>query len=188
MESSILLSNPLVNLQNIYDKLCAINRNVLTLKEEFLEVRQPLMAWCTSEGISEIMMNGQKLGNYGWSFEEVLPYFKKSEDNRITSFAKNKRYHSTKGELTVSDLRWRTPLSHIFIRAGQELGYFTGDYNAENQTAFSSTQFTIRDGFRCSTNKAFLLPAGKRKNLDVARNSHVTKVFFYSICIIYIKI
>ncbi|KAL7643303.1 UNVERIFIED_CONTAM: hypothetical protein RMT77_006595 [Armadillidium vulgare] len=86
------------------------------------------------------------------------------------------RYHSTKGELTVSDPRWRTPLSDIFIRAGQELGYFTGDYNAENQTGFSSTQFTIRDGFRCSTNRAFLLPVGKRKNIDIARNSHVTKV------------
>ncbi|RXG57933.1 Glucose dehydrogenase [FAD, quinone], partial [Armadillidium vulgare] len=73
-----------------------------------------------------------EMGNYGWSFEEVLPYFKKSEDNRNLTFAKD---------------------------------------------SFSSTQFTIRDGFRCSTNRAFLLPVGKRKNIDIARNSHVTKVF-----------
>ncbi|KAL7643762.1 UNVERIFIED_CONTAM: hypothetical protein RMT77_005768 [Armadillidium vulgare] len=119
-------------------------------------------------------------GNYGWSFEEVLPYFKKSEDNRNTTFAKNKRYHSTKGELTVSDLRWKTPLADIFLRAGQELGYSTGDYNAENQTVFGNIQFTIRNGYRCSTNKAFLLPAGKRKNLDIAKHSHVTKVLIDS--------
>ncbi|KAL7630940.1 UNVERIFIED_CONTAM: hypothetical protein RMT77_018773 [Armadillidium vulgare] len=73
-------------------------------------------------------------GNYGWSFEEVLPYFKKSEDNRNLTYAKDKRHHSTKGELTVSDLRWRTPVSDIFVKAGQELGYFRGDINAENQT------------------------------------------------------
>ncbi|KAL7643761.1 UNVERIFIED_CONTAM: hypothetical protein RMT77_005767 [Armadillidium vulgare] len=115
-------------------------------------------------------------GNYGWSFEEVLPYFKKSEDNRNLTFAKDKRHHSTKGELTVSDLRWRTPVSDIFVKAGQELGYYRGDINAENQTVFTNPQFTIRDGYRCSTNKAFLLPAGERKNLDIAKHSHVTKV------------
>ncbi|RXG50751.1 hypothetical protein Avbf_12923, partial [Armadillidium vulgare] len=73
-----------------------------------------------------------------------------------------KRYHSTKGELTVSDLRWKTPLADILIRAGQEL-------------VFRNIQSTIRDGYRCSTNKAFLVPAGKRKNLDIAKHSHVTK-------------
>ncbi|KAL7643300.1 UNVERIFIED_CONTAM: hypothetical protein RMT77_006592 [Armadillidium vulgare] len=115
-------------------------------------------------------------GNYGWSFEEVLPYFKKSEDNRNPTFAKNKRYHSTKGELTVSDERWTPPLCEIFVKAGQELGYNRGDINAENQTVFAIPQLTMRDGYRCSTNKAFLVPAGKRKNLDIAKYSHVTKV------------
>ncbi|KAB7493788.1 Glucose dehydrogenase [FAD, quinone] [Armadillidium nasatum] len=102
-------------------------------------------------------------GNYGWSFEDVLPYFKKSEDNRNATYAKNKRYHSTEGELTVSDLRWKTPMANIFLNAGREL-------------VFTDIQFTMRDGFRCSTNKAFLVPAGERENLDIAKHSHVTKV------------
>ncbi|KAL7643301.1 UNVERIFIED_CONTAM: hypothetical protein RMT77_006593 [Armadillidium vulgare] len=103
------------------------------------------------------------LGNYGWSYEEVLPYFKKSEDNKNPEYAKNERYHSTNGELTVSDISFKTPLADIFVRAGQELGYRVGDYNAENQTAFAHIQVTIRNGTRCSTSKAFLHPTIGRK-------------------------
>ncbi|RXG59424.1 Glucose dehydrogenase [FAD, quinone] [Armadillidium vulgare] len=76
-------------------------------------------------------------GNYGWSFEDVLPYFKKSEDNRNKEFAKNERFHSTGGELTVSDISWKTPLADPFVAAGSELGYPEGDFNAENQAGKS---------------------------------------------------
>ncbi|KAB7495747.1 Glucose dehydrogenase [FAD, quinone] [Armadillidium nasatum] len=113
------------------------------------------------------------LGNYGWSYEEVLPYFKKSEDNENPVYARNERYHSTNGNLTISDIKFKTPLSDIFLRAGQEFGYRIGDYNAENQTAFAPLQIFARNGTRCSTSKAFLHPTIGRKNLDIAKFAHI---------------
>lgn len=63
-----------------------------------------------------------KVGNYGWSFEEVLPYFIKSEDNRNPYLAKNKEYHGTGGYLTVQEAPYQTPLSAAFVQAGVEMG------------------------------------------------------------------
>ncbi|RXG58057.1 Oxygen-dependent choline dehydrogenase [Armadillidium vulgare] len=96
-------------------------------------------------------------GNQGWSYEDVLPYFKKSEDNQNNIYATDNAYHSNEGELTISDIRWTTPLADLFLKAGEELGYATGDCNADNQTVFASPQLSTRNGTRCSTNKAFLV-------------------------------
>lgn len=62
------------------------------------------------------------LGNYGWSYEEVLPYFIKSEDNRNPYLAANKKYHGVGGPLTVQEPPYRTPLGNAFIQAGVEMG------------------------------------------------------------------
>ncbi|XP_046631272.1 glucose dehydrogenase [FAD, quinone]-like [Daphnia pulicaria] len=118
----------------------------------------------------------EKAGNYGWSYKDVLPYFIKSEDNRNPYLAKNKDYHGTGGLLTVQEAPYSTPLSTAFIQAGVELGYQNRDCNAEIQTGFMIPQGTVRDGSRCSTAKAFLRPARKRKNLHVALRSHAHRV------------
>lgn len=116
-------------------------------------------------------------GNPGWDYENMLYYFKKSEDNRNPFLGKNP-YHGTGGYLTVQEAPWRTPLSLAFIKAGMELGYENRDINGESQTGFMLTQATIRRGSRCSTSKAFLRPVRMRKNLDVIMHSQVTKVLF----------
>lgn len=116
-------------------------------------------------------------GNPGWSYENVLPYFTKSEDNR-NPFLANTKYHNSGGYLTVQEAPWRTPLSLAFIKAGMELGYENRDINGESQTGFMLTQATIRRGSRCSTSKAFLRPIRLRKNLDIIMHSQVTKVLF----------
>ena len=115
-------------------------------------------------------------GNTGWSFDEVLPYFMKSEDNRNPYIASNTRYHSTKGYLTVQEPPYQTPLSTAFIQAGVEMGYDHLDVNAAKQTGFMLTQSTTRDGARCSTAKAFLRPIRNRKNLHISMDSHVLKI------------
>ncbi|KAK9308518.1 hypothetical protein QLX08_001510 [Tetragonisca angustula] len=117
----------------------------------------------------------EKLGNPGWSYEDVLPYFKKSEDNRNRSYTET-RYHSTGGYLTVQESPNHTPLATAFVEAGQEMGYEARNINGEQQTGFMIAQGTIRDGSRCSTAKAFLRPAKWRKNLHVALEAHVTKI------------
>ncbi|CAL7944274.1 unnamed protein product [Xylocopa violacea] len=121
--------------------------------------------------------NWANLGNPGWSYAEVLPYFLKSEDNRNPYLARTP-YHRTGGYQTVQESPWRTPLSIAFIQAGEELGYGHHDINGANQTGFMLTQFTIRRGNRCSTAKAFLRPVKTRKNLHIAMKTQVLRVLF----------
>ena len=73
-------------------------------------------------------------GNTGWSFDEVLPYFKKSEDNRNPYVAANSKYHSTGGYLTVQEPSYTSPMSNAFIAGGIEMGYPNIDANAATQT------------------------------------------------------
>lgn len=117
----------------------------------------------------------ESLGNIGWSYKDVLPYFTKSEDNRNPYLAATP-YHGHGGLLTVQEAPWRTPLSLTFVKAGKELGYEHRDLNGEEQTGFMLTQSTMRRGARCSTSKAFLRPIRLRKNLHIAKFAQATKV------------
>ncbi|XP_065349958.1 glucose dehydrogenase [FAD, quinone]-like [Cloeon dipterum] len=114
-------------------------------------------------------------GNPGWSYEEVMPYFLKSEDQRNPYLARSK-YHATGGPMTVQDAPFNTPLSVAFIQAAQEMGYDHLDINGKQQTGFANFQYNMRRGSRCSMAKAFLRPVRLRKNLHVALWSHATKV------------
>ena len=117
------------------------------------------------------------LGAYGWSWDEVLPYFIKSEDNQDSAVASN-GYHGTGGLLTVSNPPDSTPVSLAYAEAGKYLGYPHLDYNGPIQSGFSIPQGTIRNGGRCSTSKAFLAPVKDRSNLHVITFAYVTKVIF----------
>ncbi|XP_019697172.1 glucose dehydrogenase [FAD, quinone] [Harpegnathos saltator] len=121
--------------------------------------------------------NWARMGNTGWSYEEVLPYFLKSEDNRNPYLARTP-YHRSGGYLTVQEAPWRTPLAIAFLQAGREMGYENLDINGANQTGFMLTQMTIRRGSRCSTAKAFLRPVRNRPNLHIAMHAQVLKVLF----------
>ncbi|CAH2005469.1 unnamed protein product [Acanthoscelides obtectus] len=115
-------------------------------------------------------------GNPGWSFQDVLPYFKKSEDQRNPYLAKDKRYHATGGYQTIQDAPYNTPLGIAFLEAGAEMGYDIRDVNGDKQTGFALWQYTMRRGARCSAAKAFLRPIRLRKNLHISMYSHVTKI------------
>ncbi|KAL5020206.1 hypothetical protein ScPMuIL_003098 [Solemya velum] len=115
-------------------------------------------------------------GAEGWSYDEVLPYFLKSEDINIESL-KNSKYHSKGGLLKVSTSQV-TPLQNIFFKAGEELGYKVHDCNGNDgdQEGMCETQATFGDGVRYGTDRAFLKPALGRPNLHVGIHAHVTKV------------
>ncbi|XP_031838204.2 glucose dehydrogenase [FAD, quinone]-like [Nomia melanderi] len=115
------------------------------------------------------------LGNPGWDYESVLPYFKKPEDMKIANLA-DSPYHSTGGYQTIDHFRFRTAISDYLLKAGIELGYNLTDYNGERQTGSSISQGAIRNGLRCSTAKAFIRSASKRPNLHVSLNSTVEKI------------
>ncbi|KAJ9587730.1 hypothetical protein L9F63_018838 [Diploptera punctata] len=117
----------------------------------------------------------EKLGNKGWSYNDVFPYFLKSEDIGIRELL-NSPYHSTGGYLNVQEAAYKTPLSPAFLEAGRELGHRVGDPSAESQLGFSYAQATIRNGTRCSASKAFLRPVRNRPNLYISKRAIVTKI------------
>jgi choline dehydrogenase len=115
-----------------------------------------------------------ELGNAGWSYNEVLPYFKRSEDN----VRGESRYHGVGGGLKVSDAPCQNILYDKFIAAGLELGYSaTDDFNGAQQEGFSRYQATLRNGRRSSSAAAFLTREVRaRANLSIVTGAHVTRV------------
>ncbi|OXU27428.1 hypothetical protein TSAR_004925 [Trichomalopsis sarcophagae] len=117
-----------------------------------------------------------KLGNHGWSWDEVLPYFKKSEDLQDKIPHGNPKHHSTGGYLGIS-LPEKDSNIDVIIDSWKELGYDEIDYNSGSQVGVNKFQYTIKNGVRQTTNAAFIRPIrGKRANLFVRPNSHVTKI------------
>ncbi len=114
-----------------------------------------------------------RMGAVGWSYEEVLPYFKKSEDFRTEG---DMDYHGLGGPLSVEKARFVTPVAQAFVEAGKELGYSEVDYNGRSQIGFSLTQQTIKNGQRHSTARAFLHPVRDRANLFVVTGQAVRRV------------
>ncbi|KAL1117021.1 hypothetical protein AAG570_004349 [Ranatra chinensis] len=117
-------------------------------------------------------------GNPGWSYEEVLPYFKKSEDQRNAKYAADKKYHGTGGYLTVGEPSYFSPMKDLLMEGMSEMGLPEGDLNGEVQYGAMAFQGTIGDGRRASTSRAFLRPAKDRPNLHVITLSTVTKLLF----------
>lgn len=115
------------------------------------------------------------LGNAGWSYQDVLPYFKKSEDQERGA----DKYHGVGGPLKVSDLRLRRPIADYFIKASEQCGIPRNlDYNGKTQSGVGYFQQTAYKGFRWSTAKGFLKPASARSNLTIKVKAQTTKVLF----------
>jgi choline dehydrogenase len=115
------------------------------------------------------------MGLGGWGYQEVLPYFKRSEDNqRGTS-----DYHGVGGPLTVSDSRSMHPLVGACIDAAVDAGIGpTDDFNGPTQEGAGWFQLTQRDGRRCSTAVAYLHPAVERADVEVLTDALATRVLF----------
>ncbi len=112
------------------------------------------------------------LGNSGWGYSDVLPYFKRSEDNERLRNA----YHGVGGPLGVADQRGPINLTRIFIRAAQEAGVpYNDDFNGVSQYGVGLYQVTQRHGIRSSAT-VFLGKKGTRKNLSVLTRTRVTKI------------
>ncbi|MEH6457114.1 MAG: choline dehydrogenase [Cocleimonas sp.] len=117
----------------------------------------------------------EALGNKGWSYKDVLPYFKKSEDQERGA----DKYHGVGGLLKVSDLRLRRPIADMFIKAAEQIGIpFNKDYNGAEQEGVGYFQQTAHKGFRWSTAKGFLKPARSRSNLTVVTHAHTSRIIF----------
>jgi choline dehydrogenase-like flavoprotein len=112
-------------------------------------------------------------GANGWSYAEVLPYFKRAEDNQRFVDA----YHARGGPLGVSVPVNPLPISEAFLRAGQEYGIpYNPDFNGARQEGVGHYQVTVRDARRCSTATGYLKPIRGRPNLAVLTDAHSTRI------------
>ncbi|MBE3558775.1 MAG: GMC family oxidoreductase N-terminal domain-containing protein, partial [Ktedonobacteraceae bacterium] len=117
----------------------------------------------------------QAAGNEGWSYSDLLPYFKKAEDQEWGA----SEYHGEHGPLAVADLRTVNPLTSLFLKACEELDLpYTPDFNGAQEEGVGLFQVTQKRGKRHSVAAAYLKPALKRPNLIVQTLSHVTSILF----------
>lgn len=115
------------------------------------------------------------LGNKGWSYDEVLPYFKKSEKNERGE----NDYHGQSGELCVSDVNTVYPLSDKMVDAAIETGEIANnDFNGEHYEGIGKYQFTIKNGKRAGVKRMFLDPIRHRENLTVITQAQVSNIVF----------
>jgi len=114
-------------------------------------------------------------GIHGWSYDDLLPYFIKAEDNERGA----NEFHGVGGPLPVSDSRSKNPMVAAFAEAGVEAGHpANDDFNGAEQDGFGIYQVTQRNGMRASAAVAYLHPNMERPNLTVLPYMHVHKVLF----------
>jgi choline dehydrogenase len=115
------------------------------------------------------------LGNKGWAYNDLLPYFKKAETNQRGG----NEYHGDKGPLYVSDVINDYTINDTFLSASQQAGFpLTSDFNGEAFEGAGYYQFTIKDGERCGVSRAYLKPAMVRSNLSVECEALVERILF----------
>ena len=148
-------------------------------RELFLP-RGKMLGGCSSNN-AMIYIRGNKqdyeewsaLGNKGWSYKEVLPYFKKSENQEVIL----DEFHGKGGPLNVTNRNYTNHLSDVFVKAGQELGYpKNDDFNGAKQEGFGYYQVTHIGGERCSAARGYLHPIANRINLSVEIHAKVERI------------
>ena len=118
-------------------------------------------------------------GNTGWSFEDVLPYFKKSVQTHLNPLPANKDMHGFSGELHISSPRTTYKTLDCFIEAAGQCGYETHtDYNGLSQAGFSYFQLAQKNGLRHSSYQAFIAPVRNRRNLKLLSKAQAHKLCF----------
>lgn len=163
----------------------SMNWNLSTMQEPQLSNRQLFWprgkvlggssasnAMCYIRGHAQDYDDWARQGCTGWSYQDVLPFFKMSEDHQGKG---SRAFHGVGGPLSVSDQRTPNRLSRAFVAAGVQTGHrFNPDFNGELQEGIGLYQVTQKNGLRCSSASAFLTPVRSRKNLTVLTRASVT--------------
>lgn len=123
------------------------------------------------------------LGNEGWSYDDVLPYFTKSEHNESL----DDDYHGKDGPLNVAELRHDNPFSRYFVEAGSQHYPINHDFNGAEQEGVGLYQVTQKNGKRCSAAVGYLNPVKNRKNLTILTDTIVDKVIFENLRAVSVK-
>ncbi|MDY0073685.1 MAG: choline dehydrogenase [Thauera sp.] len=130
---------------------------------------------CYSRGAREILDGWAAAGNQGWSYEDLLPYYRRAEGNLHGADA----YHGGDGPLKVTRMGLNNPATRAWIEAARDAGYpYNDDHNGAIAEGFGPGEHTIHKGRRMSTAVTYLRPAQKRSNLTVVTGAHVTRILF----------
>jgi len=117
----------------------------------------------------------RQLGNVGWGWKDVLPYFLKSENQERGK----SEFHGTDGPISVEDQRIKLDILDVFMNAAEEVGIpKVNDFNKGNNFGCGYFQVTERKGLRCSASVGYLRPIKHRKNLKILTKAHVKKINF----------
>lgn len=130
-----------------------------------------------TRGTQQDYDNWAALGNDGWGWDDVLPYFKKIENFNIPSFD-DPKYHGHDGYLNIEHAPFRTKKGKAWVKGAQELGFKYGDHNGADFAGVSFLQLSMKNGTRHSSNRAYLYPIHRRNNLHVSKGTMVTKLIF----------
>ncbi len=151
------------------------NREVIAPRGKVLGGSSSINGLIYIRGQAEDFNFWRQLGNAGWSFDDVLPYFRKAEDNERGA----DQFHGAGGPLAVSDLRDRHPLAEAYVEAALQCGYpRNDDFNGATQEGAGYYQTTMRSGVRSSTAAGYLKPARRRANLKVVPQALATRILF----------
>ncbi|HSD73527.1 MAG TPA: choline dehydrogenase [Steroidobacteraceae bacterium] len=152
-----------------------MNRRLYWPRGRVLGGSSSINAMCYTRGHRLDYDEWQSLGAVGWDYARVLPYFRKAEDQARGA----DEYHGVGGPLHVEDLKFRNPLSEVFVDAGLQAGLAQNtDFNAARQEGIGFYQVTQRDGRRCSAAVAYLRPAARRANLRIVTRALATRILF----------
>ena len=149
------------------------NRRIFNPRGKTLGGSSSVNAMLYTRGQKEDYDHWAELGNKGWSFDEVLPYFKSTQHQERGE----DEFHGVNGPLNVADSRSKPPAHDSFILSAQQAGFpLTDDFNGKNQEGVGYYQVTQINGQRCSAAKAFLTPNLHRTNLTVITSAQVEKI------------
>ena len=151
------------------------NREVIAPRGKVLGGSSSINGLIYIRGQAEDFNYWRQLGNAGWSFDDVLPYFRKAEDNERGA----DEFHGAGGPLGVSDLRDRHPLAEAYVEAALQCGYPSNpDFNGAGQEGAGYYQTTMHNGVRSSTATGYLKPARRRADLKVVSHALATRILF----------
>lgn len=149
------------------------NRRIFNPRGKTLGGSSSVNAMLYTRGQKEDYDHWAELGNEGWSYNEVLPYFKETQNQERG----DNEYHGVGGPLNVADSRSKLPIHDSFISSAQHAGFkLNNDFNGANQEGIGYYQVTQLNGQRCSAAKAFLAPNLHRSNLTVITDANVQKI------------
>ena len=151
------------------------NRRIIQPRGKVLGGSSSINGLLYVRGQAEDFDHWRQLGNAGWSFEDVLPYFRRAEDQERGEDA----LHGVGGPLAVSDVSEPHPLCEAFIEAVQQAGFRATTISTEpTQEGAGYFQLTARNGRRWSTAVGYLRPARRRSNLKIVSNALATRILF----------